>query len=126
MDSRPVIDQLRLEGFQKLNRIVSKDGVIDKQFLKRHVVIIVSDGIANGLSIDVASDFLKPVLSEQVIVATPLCNPEIVDRIRIMADDLIYLNIVEPGFPLSHYYQENTLPDHDEVIKMMSNISLSW
>lgn len=126
MDSRTVIDQLRLETFQKLNRIVSKDGVIDKQFLKRHTVIVVADGLANGLSIDVASDFLKPVLTEQVIVATPLCNPKAVERIRSMADEFFYLDIVESDFPLSHYYQDNSMPSRDEVLDLMKNISLHW
>lgn len=125
-ESRPIIDQLRLETFQKLNRVVSKDGVIDKTFLKRHVVIVVSDGIVNGLSVDVAADFLKPVLTHKVIVATPLCNPDVVDKIRILTDEFFYLNLVEPGFPLSHYYQDNALPEHDEVIDLMSNISLQW
>lgn len=126
MDSRTVIDQLRLETFQKLNRIVSKDGVIDKQYLKRHVVIIVSDGLHNGLSIDVASDFLKPVLTQQIVVATPLCEPKVVDRIRALADEFVYLDMVEAGFPLSHYYQDNTMPDRGAVLELMNNISLHW
>lgn len=125
-DYRPVIDKLRLETFQKLNRVISKDGVIDKEFLKRHVVIVVSDGISNGLSVDVASDFLKPVLTQKVIVATPLCSPDAVEQIRAFTDEFFYLSLVEPGFPLSHYYQDNTMPGHEEVLQLMSNISLEW
>ncbi len=125
-DSRPVIDQLRLETFQKLNRIVSKDGVIDKRLLKRHIIIVVSDGIANGLSLDVAADFLKPILSKQIVVATPLCNPGAIDRIRMMTTDFYYLAIIESDFPLKHYYEENELPGHEEIIDTMKNISLSW
>lgn len=126
MDSRAVIDKMRLETFQKLNRIISKDGEIDKNLLKRHVVIVVSDGIVNGLSLDVASDFLKPILTSQIIVATPLCNSEVVDRIRMMTSGFYCLDRIEAGFPLSHYYQENTIPDHDTVVELMNSIALKW
>ncbi|MGI9028070.1 MAG: hypothetical protein ACR2FM_04495 [Candidatus Saccharimonadales bacterium] len=125
-DSRPMIDQLRLETFQKLNRIVSKDGIIDKQLLKRHVIIVVSDGIANGLSLDVASDFLKPILTKRIVVATSLCNADVMDRIRIMASDFYCLDVIQSDFPLKHYYEDNAMPGHDEVVETMKNISLSW
>jgi putative phosphoribosyl transferase len=125
-ESRTVIDQLRLDTFQKLNRIISKDGPIDKTLLKRHVVIVVSDGIVNGLSLDVAHDFLKPILTKDIVVATPLCNAETVDRIRTISDEFVCLDVIEQGFPLSHYYEDNTLPGHDTVVETMQNISLEW
>ncbi len=65
MESRAVIDKLRLETFQKLNRMISKDGPIDRKLLKRHVVVIVSDGLYSGLSLDVAEDFLKPITNRR-------------------------------------------------------------
>ncbi len=126
VESRTVIDQLRLETFQKLNRIISKDGVIDKNLLKRHVVIVVSDGIANGLSLDVAADFLKPVLTKELIIATPLCSEDVMERVRSLSSNFLCLNMIESDFPITHYYDENTLPDHDEVVEQMKNISLSW
>lgn len=126
IESRTLVDQLRLETFQKLNRIVSKDGVIDKELIKRHTVIIASDGIANGISLDVAADFLKPILTTQIILATPLCSANVIDRVRLMTNEFFCLNVIEPGFPLKHYYEDNTMPDHDKVIETMKNISLSW
>lgn len=126
MESRPVIEQIKLETFQKLNRIISKDGPIDKNLLKRHVVIVVSDGISSGLSLDVAADFLKPISTKCIIVATPLCNAGVVDKIRLMADEFHALDVVETEFPISHYYEDNTLPDHDTVLDIMKNISLRW
>ena len=125
-ESRPVIEQIKLETFQKLNRIISKDGPIDKQLLKRHVVIVVSDGIASGLSLDVATDFLKPISTKSIIVATPLCKAEVADKIHVMADKVHTLDVIETDFPLSHYYEDNTLPDHDTVLDIMKNISLRW
>lgn len=125
-ESRTVVDQLRLDAFKKLNRIVSKDGVIDKELLKRHYIIVVSDGLLSGLSLDVAADFLKPIITEEVVVATPICTTDVIDRIRALTDEFYNLDIIEPEFPLDHYYEDNTLPDHDQVMETMRNISLAW
>lgn len=125
-ESRTMVDQLRLQTFQKLNRIVSKDGVIDKSLLKRHVIILVSDGIANGISLDVATDFLKPIITKQIILATPICSAAVIDRVRLMTDAFFCLDVIEPDFPLKHYYEDNNMPDHDTVIETMKNISLHW
>lgn len=126
VDSRAVIDKLRFETFQKLNRIVGKDGTIDKDFLKRHVVIIVSDGLSSGLSLDVVQDFLKPISTKGLVVATPICSPKVVDKIHTLTTDMHYLDVVDDQLPLNHYYTVNTMPDHDDVIHLMKNISLSW
>jgi putative phosphoribosyl transferase len=121
-----VIDQQRLEAFQKLNRIVSKDGPIDKNLLKRHTVIIVSDGFVNGLSLDVAADFLKPIEVARVVVATPLSTASAVDRMHILADEIACLDVIDGSFPLEHYYETNELPDHDTLVDLMQNVSLNW
>lgn len=125
-ESRNLIDQMKLETFQKLNRLISKDGPINKQLLNRHQVIVVSDGIYNGLSLDVASDFLRPVASKGIVVATPLCNGEVVDKIRLMSDAFYCLDFVSDEFPLSHYYTDDSVPDHDTAVEIMRNISLQW
>ncbi len=97
-----------------------------KKLLKRHTIIIVSDGISNGISLDVATDFLKPIVTKQIILATPLCSSGVIDRVRLMTDAFFCLDVIESGFPLKHYYDDNELPDHDVVIKMMHEISLHW
>jgi predicted phosphoribosyltransferase len=125
-ESRTLIDQMRLDTFKKLNRVVSKDGEVDRKLLHNHLVILVSDGIQNGLSLDVAADFLKPILSSGIVVATPICNTTAVDRIRLMAESFYCLAVIEQGFPLNHYYEDNSMPDHNEVVDLMKNISLSW
>lgn len=125
-DSRTVIDQLRLQTFQKLNRIVGKDGAINKKLLKHHTIILVSDGILNGLSLDVAADFLKPILIKEIIVATPLCSTDLIDQLRIMTHTFFSLDVIQTDFPLKHYYDDNAMPDHERVVEMMRNISTEW
>lgn len=125
-ESRTVVDQMRLQTFQKLNRVVSKDGVIDLNLLKRHTIVIVSDGISNGISLDVATDFLKPIITKEIILATPICSANVIDRVRLMTDAFYCLDVIESGFPLKHYYEDNSMPDHDTVLETMKNIALHW
>lgn len=125
-DYHSLIDQKREESFHKINRIVGKDGDIDKRLLKRHVVIVVSDGFKNGRSLDVVADFFKPVKLEKLVVVTPLATVQAIDRMHILADEIECLNILENYLETDHYYQNNEVPDHDEIVRMMKNVVFEW
>jgi putative phosphoribosyl transferase len=123
-DYRQIIDQERLETFHKINRIVGKDGIIDKNLLKNHVVILVSDGLKNGLSLDVAADFIKTLKLKKLIVATPIASVPGVERMHLVADEIYCLGVADNYFTTNHYYQNNNLPDHEIVMQLMkSNIA---
>lgn len=125
-DYRSVIDEERLHAFQNLNRIVGKDGAIKKELLKRHTVILVSDGLSNGLSLDVAADFMKPIMVKELIVATPFATVPAIDRMHMLADEIFCLSTVADFISTNHYYEENKIPDHETVVEIMKNIVLSW
>lgn len=125
-DYRPIIEQERLQTFQRLNRVIGKDGLIDKDLLKRHVVIIVSDGFKNGLSLDVAADFLKSINVKKLIVATPIAHVQAVDRMHILADEIFCLGVTDNYINTEHYYENNEIPDHETVVEMIKNIVLNW
>lgn len=125
-DFRPIIDQERLNTFQELNRLVSKDGVIDRNMLKEHTIILASDGFKNGLSLDVAADYLKPINAKKIIVTVPIASVPAIDRMHLLADQIYCLGAVENYFSTDHYYEENTIPDHKTVVEIMKNIVLNW
>lgn len=125
-DYHSVIEEKRMLAFQKLNRIGEEGSDIPKKFLKNHTVIMVSDGLRNGLSLDVAADFLKPILTRKVIVATPVASVSAVDKMHLLADEICCLSTVENFINTDHYYQNNQLPEHKVIIDMMKNIILSW
>jgi len=66
------LEEKKREAFQKINRLIGDGGVIDHEMLRDHVVILVSDGLDNGATIDVAIDFLKPIRLQRLVIATPL------------------------------------------------------
>lgn len=121
-----LIDQERMQTFQKLNRIVGTEGVIDKNLLKRHVVIIVSDGFNSGLSLSVAVDFLKPIAVKKVVVATPIASVSAVDKMHTLSDEILCLGVTDNFMGTEHYYEDNNLPKHETVVGLMKNIVLNW
>lgn len=125
-DYHSVLDQKSMEAFHKINRIVGKDGEIKKELLKRHIIILVSDGLGNGLSLDVAADFLKPIKAAKIITATPIASIPATDRMHLASDQIFCLSTVSNYFGADHYYDDNTVPDHTTVVDLMKNLVYSW
>lgn len=125
-DYRTIIEEKRMMAFQKLNRVDGEEGNIPKKLLKNHTVIIVSDGLRNGVSLDVAADFLKPIKTKSIIVATPVASVPAVDKMHLLADEICCLSTVEDYIDTDHYYQDNKLPEHQTIVETMKNIILNW
>jgi len=118
-------DQKR-EKFQKINRLLGDGGIIDRDLLRDHTVILVADGLGNGASIDVALEFLKPIRIQQLIIATPVATIEAVDKLHVIADELHILDVKENFMGTDHYYTDNTIPSHEETIAKINQIVLNW
>ena len=120
------LDEQKREAFQKINRLLGDGGLIDNALLRDRVVILVSDGIDNGASIDVAIDFMKPIRIKKLIVATPSASVQAVDRLHILADELHILDVKENFMGIDHYYNHNEIPTHEETIAKINQIVLNW
>ncbi|OGL30748.1 hypothetical protein A3F37_03975 [Candidatus Saccharibacteria bacterium RIFCSPHIGHO2_12_FULL_41_12] len=121
-----VINQKRDESFHKINRIVGKDGAMDKRLLKRHTAIVVSDGLKNGRTMDVVKDFFKPIVLEKLIVVAVLATADAIDKMHITADEIHCLSVVNNFITTDHYYEENVAPTHEEIISIMKNMVFNW
>lgn len=120
------IEQEKLNGIHKLNQLVGAGGIIDRRLLKGHNVILVSDGLAAGFTLDLAAEFLKTINIEKLIVATPLASVTAVDRMHILADDIYCLDVVADYITTDHYYDKQDVPDHDKAVKIIEQIILRW
>lgn len=120
------IDQQQREKFQKLNRLIGEGGVLSSQMVKDRVVVLVSDGLLNGSSLEAAMDFLKPIRTRKIIVVSPLATVAAVDRMHVLADELHVLAIDEDLLEINHYYEDNDLPSHEKIIKKINEIILKW
>lgn len=120
------IDQQRIEKMHHLNIMVGKDGEVHKEYLRHHIVILVSDGLPNGFSLNVAADFVKTVAIKKLIVATPLASEAAVDRMHQVGDEVQCLSIVPNYIGTDHYYDDNTVPTAEDLFKVVKNISIHW
>jgi putative phosphoribosyl transferase len=123
---RSYIDQERLRSMHDLNRLVSDRGVIDKDLLKGHNIIVVSEGFRNGFLLDLAKEFMKTTAILKLIVATPLASVKAVDIMHISADEIYCLNVVEDYISTDHYYDQHDVPDHAKAIEMIEKNILLW
>ena len=90
------------------------------------MIILVSDGFTDRTSIDVAIDFLKPVRYKKLVVATPVASVAAVDRLHITADEMHILDVKANFLDTNHYYEDNKIPTHEESVKKINEIILSW
>ncbi|HSW99295.1 MAG TPA: phosphoribosyltransferase family protein [Candidatus Saccharimonadales bacterium] len=124
---RSVIEQEKLEKIQDMHRLVGHaGGLIRKDLLRGHNVILVADGLSSGFSLDVAMQFLKPINVKRLIVATPLASVAAVDRMHILADEIFCLSVVEDYITTDHYYDTQDVPAHELVVKTVDEIVTHW
>jgi putative phosphoribosyl transferase len=120
------LEEQKRQAFEKINRLLGDGGVIDSDMLRDHVVILVSDGLDNGASLDVAVDFLKPIRINRLVVATPIATVPAVDKLHIVADELHVLDVKENFMGVNHYYEQNDIPSHEDTIAKINQIVLNW
>ena len=123
---RNVIEQEKLEKIHEMHRLVGKGGLIRRDLLTDHTVILVSDGLSNGFSLDIAAAFLKPIHTQKLIVATPLASVQAVDRMHILADDIFCLSVIEDYINTDHYYDKQDVPSHELVVKTIEQVVSHW
>lgn len=120
------IEEKRIEKLHQLNKLIGMDGEINKDYLRHHIVIAVSDGLSSGFSLDIAATFLKTVAIDRLIIATPLASVPAVDRMHLFADEIVCLSVVINYLGTDHYYDDNTIPSTDHLFELIRNIPINW
>lgn len=120
------IEQEKLEKIHEMHNLVGRGGLIRKDLLRDHNVILVSDGLPNGFSLDIAAEFLKPIHLKKLVIATPLASVQAVDRMHILADDIFCLSVIEDYINTDHYYDTQDVPSHDLVVKTIGEVVSRW
>jgi predicted phosphoribosyltransferase len=120
------LEEQKLEAFQRLNRLLGDGGLINEEMLRDRVIILVADGLDTGASLDVAVDFLKPIRIKRLVVATPISTVQAVDKLHVLADELHVLDVKTNFLGVDHYYNQNTIPSHEDTIAKINQIVLNW
>lgn len=119
-------EEKKREGMMRINRLLGDGGLVNKDLLKGRNVILVSDGFHDAASLDVAMDFLKPISTQKIIVATPTATVPAVDRLHITVDEMYILDVKENFMGVDHYYEVNNVPSHEETVEKINDIILNW
>lgn len=120
------LEEQKREAFEKINRLLGDGGLISEEMLRDRVVILVSDGLNRGSSLDVAADFLKPIRIKRLVAAVPVATVQAVDKLHVLADELHILDVKSNFLGTDHYYDKNTVPSHDETVAKINQIVLNW
>ncbi len=120
------IEQQKLDKLFEMNHLLGDGGVLSPNQLRNRNVIVVSDGLNNGMSMLAASQFLKPIKVKRLIMVTPFASVPAVDQMHILADEIVCLNVLEDIISINHYYDNNKLPAHEEIVRILESIVLHW
>ncbi len=120
------IEQEKMEKFHQINHILGAEGMVSRELLRHHNVILVSDGFSSGFSLDAAVQFLKPIQMKRLIVAAPIASVQAIDRMHMLADDVYCLSVLDNYINTNHYYEEQDLPDHEGALEIIRVTALNW
>ncbi len=116
------LEEQKRKAFQKINRLIEEGTLIDRALMHDKIVILVSDGLSSGISLDVAVDFLKPVRIQRLIVVAPVASVEAVDKLHVIADELHILDVKPNYMGTNHYYDENDIPSYSEAVDKINRL----
>ncbi|HSX44045.1 MAG TPA: phosphoribosyltransferase family protein [Candidatus Saccharimonadales bacterium] len=120
------IEQAKLDKLDEIHRLLGRGGLMRKELLQDHNIILVSDGLNSGFSLEAAVDFLKPLRIKRLIMVAPLASVPAVDRMHLLADEIHCLSVVENYMETNHYYEDNAMPSHEAIIGTIENIVENW
>lgn len=120
------IEEQRLEKLHHLHSLLGHGGEIHRELLARRTIILVSDGLSSGFSLDVAADYLKPVKIQRLVIATPIASIPAVDKMHLVGDEIVCLSVIENYLDTNHYYEDNTIPPMDDLIKVITSMPVHW
>ncbi len=120
------IEQAKLDKLDEIHRLLGKGGLIRKDLLQDHNIILVSDGLNSGFSLEAAMEYLKPLRVKRLIVAVPIASVPAVDRMHLLADEIHCLSVIENYMETDHYYEDNATPSHEAIVGTIENIVQNW
>jgi putative phosphoribosyl transferase len=120
------IEEQKMERIFEMNRLLGAGGLVKDELLRNRVVILVSDGLNNGMSLAAAADFLKTIRVKRLVIATPFASVTAVDKMHILGDEIVCFNVIEDIISIDHYYDDPSLPDHKKIIEIIEDVILHW
>ncbi len=87
--------------------------------LENKVVILVDDGIATGLTVKAALNFIKKQNPKAIVLAIPVLPADRVEDFKKLVDDLIYVDAPIDFWAVGQFYENFPQTDHNTVIRLL-------
>lgn len=126
MEYHNYIEQTKMNKLYKLHKLTGDIGLIRKDLLRDHNVLLVSDGLSTGFSLEAAVEYLKPIKTKRLVAITPFATVPAVDRMHILTDEIHCLSVVDNFIDTNHYYEDSSLPPHQTILDAVGNIIEHW
>lgn len=121
-----VFEQQQRENLSHMNALLGDGGILNPQMVKDRVVVLVTDGLLNGASLDAAIEFLKPIRTKKIIVVAPLATRIAADKMHLVGDEIYTLAINDDLLEIDHYFENNDLPSREQTIAKINQAILNW
>jgi len=116
LDIKNIIDQ---EQEELERRILLYRGGEELQNVVGKTVILVDDGLATGITAQVALKAIKQLKPERLILAVPVGSSDTVNLLREFVDELICLESSSHFYALSVFYLSFPQVSDEEVISLL-------
>ena len=109
-----VRERLELERRDTLYR-----GARRRAMLRDRIVIVVDDGLATGSTMEAAILALKPQAPARIVVAVPVGSRETCNRLRRLADEVVFVSTPEPFHAVGLWYEDFSETTDDDVKRLL-------
>jgi putative phosphoribosyl transferase len=84
-------------------------------------VVLVDDGIATGVTAEAALRSLGRLEPRRLVLAVPVCARETAERLRSLADDVVYVTAPEQLRAVGQWYRDFGQITDDEVLSLLDH-----
>lgn len=87
--------------------------------LKNQTVILIDDGLATGLTMEVAIKEVRRAFPKKIMLAVPVAPPETIKNLKSQVDEIIVLKIEPMFFAVGQFYKDFPQVSDQEVINFL-------
>lgn len=90
--------------------------------LSKYNVIVVDDGVATGATMIATLRFLRRKNCSRLVCAAPVAPPEVVQKLRKEADDVVFVATPSPFYAIGQFYQDFRQLTEEDVVRYLSGV----
>lgn len=88
--------------------------------LEGKLVILVDDGIATGMTMGVALEWLREIGARTLVIGAPVTTADAIQWLRNRADQVVTVAVPEPFYYVGQFYRDFEQTTDEEVVEWLS------